>query len=768
MPVFWDTETCGFHGMPVLLQHAVDEEPAQIMDLWRVPARDSLKLIDDLVAHPDGNVLFNAAFDLFHVIKWHTTLTTLRDAMGDDDFLPMDYLDAMGMAEEQARFAPYTLKFHKLVDLMIVAQRGEYQTMMNRKDIRIRRIPTLLAPNVAAFLEKEIIMSPALFARFKNKTKRWSVQMDEDDPDFADVVCAFAPSKALKVIAVDAGLVPADEVVKFESLHFESAKPIEYGYAPYAKAGVLNKKGVKLDTGPGNWRGTWPDVISQHIASWHYDKVMRQYAFDDPVYTRGVYHHLGEPEMNDTNSVLCNQVAACRWAGFGVDVDKLKQLREGALLRSKSAPTAPNAVKTYVYELLTDTEKAITEGSTKKVVLEQIATWDTPAAERAKEVISARTAQKEMELYDKLIFAGRFHASFKVLGTLSDRMAGADGLNAQGIKAVKAVREAFVLADRGLVQCGGDFDAFEVSIAEAVYGDETLRDHLTNGVECPHCYALEPDCPHCKGTGKLKVKIHALFAKALYPHLSIAEIEASKGQEKDYYTDGKKGIFLMFYGGDENTMEDRMGIPEDVAIAAVERFRSTYRGIAAFQDRIKSDFCSMTQPGGIGSRVVWQDPKPFAESIFGFRRYFTLENQITKALFKLAEDPPKAWLDVKVKVVRRDRVQTAGNAVRSALFAAAFNVQGKCLRAAANHFIQSPGADITKEFQRDLWELQPDGVHPWKIKLLNVHDEVNACVVPELVGTTSRKAVEIVERFRPKIPLIKLSWSTGMKNWGEK
>jgi len=461
-------------------------------------------------------------------------------------------------------------------------------------------------------------------------------------------------------------------------------------------------------------------------------------------------------------------VASCRWAGFAVDINELKVLRAKAEEKSHRAPTAPNAVKKYVYELLTETELAITEGSTKKTVLEKIAKWDTPAGERAQAVIDARTAQKEMELYDKLIFAGRFHASFKVLGTLSDRMAGADGLNAQGIKGVKDVRRAFKLSDPPFVTCGGDFDAFEVSIAESVYGDDTLRDHLMNGVECPVCYGLDSACDYCKGAGLVKVKIHALFAKALYPHLTIPEIEASKGKEKDYYTDGKKGIFLMFYGGDENTMEDRMGIPEDVAIAAVERFRGTYKGIAAFQAKIKNDFCSMTQPGGIGSRVVWKDPKPYAESIFGFRRYFTLENQITKALFELAEDPPKPWLDVKVKVVRRDRVQTAGNAVRSALFAAAFNVQSKCLRAAANHFIQSPGADITKEFQRSLWDIQPNGVSPWKIKLLNVHDEVMACVAPDAVAETQDRALKIVEKYKSTIPLIAMEWKTHIESWGDK
>ena len=52
-------------------------------------------------------------------------------------------------------------------------------------------------------------------------------------------------------------------------------------------------------------------------------------------------------------------------------------------------------------------------------------------------------AAKEIELYDKLLLAGKFHASFIVIGALSSRMAGADGLNAQGIKHTKEVRQMF-------------------------------------------------------------------------------------------------------------------------------------------------------------------------------------------------------------------------------------------------------------------------------------------------------------------------------------
>jgi DNA polymerase I-like protein with 3'-5' exonuclease and polymerase domains len=216
-------------------------------------------------------------------------------------------------------------------------------------------------------------------------------------------------------------------------------------------------------------------------------------------------------------------------------------------------------------------------------------------------------------------------------------------------------------------------------------------------------------------------------------------------------------------------MVDRIGVTEEVAKEAFERFLNRFPGIKEFQSKITGDFCSMTQPGGLGSKVVWKDPKPFVESIFGFRRYFTLENQITKTLFKLAEDPPKSWLDVKVKVQRREgRIQTAGNAVRSALFAAAFGIQGKCLRAATNHMIQSPGADITKHLEAELWTLQPVGVAPMKIKLLNIHDEVNSCMTPDVKDAAKAIVKKIVDHYRQHVPLIAMTWKEDLKSWAEK
>ena len=145
----------------------------------------------------------------------------------------------------------------------------------------------------------------------------------------------------------------------------------------------------------------------------------------------------------------------------------------------------------------------------------------------------------------------------------------------------------------------------------------------------------------------------------------------------------------------------------------------------------------MTQPGGIGTKVVWKDPADYAETMLGFRRYFTLENRICKELFKLANNLPAHWRNcgtivrrekrteggkvvpyayvamislekgvevnrvvahtrrvlegIEVKVVRRDRVQTAGGAVSQRSYGAAFSMQAANMRAAANHEIQVAG-----------------------------------------------------------------------------
>jgi hypothetical protein len=222
-------------------------------------------------------------------------------------------------------------------------------------------------------------------------------------------------------------------------------------------------------------------------------------------------------------------------------------------------------------------------------------------------------------------------------------------------------------------------------------------------------------------------KIHGLFGQFLFPHLTYDQIVASAGSSDDYYERSKRGFFAVIYGGNEKTLNDRVGIPIEAANDALIMFGKKYPGVGRHRQKIINMFCSMRQPGGIGSIVEWHEPADFITAGSGdlaFNRYFTLENRICKALFLLASDPPKSWLEIKLKVVRRDRMQTASGAVRSALYAAAFALQASNMRAAANHEIQSFGALITKRVQRKIWDLQPPGVLEWLVQPLNVHDEI--------------------------------------------
>lgn len=760
--IFLDAETCGLHGVPVLLQYAIAEEPVQLWNFWTNPILESLNLIEMIANHPDGICGFNLAFDWFHMCKIYTILRLHENPT----ICPQDDIPGIAALERKGMDGP-CLKPVKACDLMLHARKGPYQSTMDRHDIRIKRVPTPLAWQLAGELEQRIPLKDIYFARRADKTaEKWKVYDRHDDTgeldtDFKDVVLKFAPSSALKALAIDALGIEEDAILLFTDVEVDRAFwPNEEGYAPYAH-------------GPGSW----PDFVHAHIDHWEWNELARTYAEKDVVYTRDLWKFFDRPEGGDDDSELACMVAAVRWKGFKIDLEKIKALRENAIERSKKAPQAPGKVKEYIWPYLSVTERVGTGGSTKKVILEDIAEFVVdcscveevmkldsndlvdyacplckgtgevphPAAIKAQEVLDARKAQKEVELFDKLIEAGRFHASFKVIGTLSSRMAGADGLNPQAIKATEEVRSCFPLAFDDTILCGGDFKSFEVVIAEATYNDPKLREDVLSGK-----------------------KIHALFGEAFYSDETYDSIVASADTENDLYKKAKSGLFSQMYGGNEHTLMDRLGVSLDDAKRGQEHFEKRYPGVARKRKRIEDMFCSMRQPGGIGKKVVWHDPADYIASLLGFRRYFTLENNICRALFNLAENPPKSWNHLKIKVMRRDREQTASGAVRSALFGAAFAIQSANMRAAANHEIQSTGAQITKYVQRKIWDLQPPGANEWYVQPMNVHDEILTPTRPDYVIKVEQVVKDGVEHFKSIVPLIAIDWFSKMKSWAEK
>lgn len=808
MKCFLDTETCGLHGVAVIIQYAYDDGPINIHSFWRSEIDESLKLIERIC---ECEVIgFNLAFDWFHLQKMHSLLTLAKEQFGGDAF-PEDHIREIAALEERARDGK-CVKPLKAFDLMLHARKTEFQITMNRGDIRIRKVPTGLAFSLAKDLEKRIVLDSILFARRKNRlTPKWVVHDITDaagriNQDFKDVVLKFKPSVALKALAVHVLNIPPEEIISFGDIEVPRAFwPAELGYAPFAAA--IERLPLKQRR-KFKKRKPWPHYLKRHIAHWGYHEQARQYASKDVEYTRKLYQYFECPETGDDDSELACMVGSVRWRGYAVDIPGVKLLREEALAKIRQTPTSPQAVKKWVGEHMGPAEKA-TFTSTGKIILERMAArangakcpfgpcelcnehgmvCDTPCMygpcalcektnglrgslpdQRAEAVIEARKMNKEIELYDKLIVAGRFHASFKVIGAKSSRMSGTDGLNPQGVKKTTTVRSKFPFAFEELELWGGDFSGFEVVLADAAYHDEVLRRDLMTCEKCRDVQVIysggKKACPKC-GSNKT-MKIHALFGVHVYPHMSYDEIKATDGTEDDKYTRCKSAVFAMIYGGEAYTLMTRLGVPIEDAEEAYRKFCERYEGVGIARQRVVNAFCSIRQEGGIGSRIVWNDPAEFVESLLGFRRYFHLENQIVKELFALAEAPPKDWQQLKIKVKRRDREQNIGGAVQSALFGCAFQIQAGNMRAAANHEIQSSGAQITKAVQRKIWDVQPHGAHDWMVQPMNVHDAIYTPTHPSVVEKVRGVVHETVESFREKVPLIEFEYKK-MKDWGSK
>jgi hypothetical protein len=858
-----DTETCGFHGLATLIQYAYQDSKPVLHNLWDVPVKDTLELIEKFCEKTC--VFFNASYDWFHLAKIYT-MWKLLPPNAIPSKLSMKVLTE---AERDGRDGP-CIKPKDVMDLMLHSRKGEFQTLMSRHDVKVTKVPTPLAEPLRNILEGLIELDGILFAKRANpNAPKWGVydrikkgKEDQVDPNFKDVVLKFKPARGLKYLAQHClGLDP--EFHSFKDVYPERpGKLFELGYAPFALAVSSAEEEWKVYDKNHKLKGhAWPEYIHLDIEHWRENEEARRYGRDDVIYTRLLDEYFGFPESGDNDSVLACMVAAVRWHGFVVDTTEVTKLLRKSSEVLEASPVninKPAQVKRYIREVMDESEaiagaKSI-DKSTKKANLEHIRTEfvvsredldpelidlpctdcggdgvcprcggsgidpdpredaegpgcvaclpknehdkgtgecarcvgsgrepgaemcvrclgegqegeaDCPrcqgkgyllmgpmlASERADEILKCKVAAKEVELYAKLLKAGRFHAAFKVIGTLSSRMAGGEGLNAQGIKGSDEVRGAFPLMWDGMVLCGGDFDGFEVTIADAVFGDPKLRESLLAGVS-----------------------IHTMMAEKIYPEFTRAQIKASKGFKDggdiDMYTRGKQAVFATLYGGDANTINKKLGIAKKVAEAAFDAFQNEYPGIKETREKIAEDFEALKQHGDVGTgHITYKAPAEYIETFLGFRRYFTLENKIAKAIYDLAHNTPRAWRKLNWKVVRRDREQTPAGAISSALYGAAFQIQASTIRAANNHLIQSPGAVITKELQRKIWDLQPHGVNDWKVAPMNVHDEVLSVTAPDMVDAVTAVVVECVESFRDRVPLIGMSWVKSMMNWAGK
>jgi hypothetical protein len=693
--LYTDSESIGLVGPMMTVQHAPEDGDVSVEHVFGQPARKTLHTLERLA--DEGYVAFNLAFEAFQFQRTYCVLRLL-----DPSRIPTP--ESWLSVERAARFGP-CLKPRHVLDLWLVAKRGPAQSMMDRKDIYVRRVPEVLAPALAEELKSRISLSPAYFSR-RADGYQWHVVPDPDAPEWCDVVLRWGASSGLGALCAHLGVG--------EKLEMEIDHPDQHEYDPCRAA-------------------NWLPHFERHRDFWL--KAGDAYARRDVELLRGLRKALGNPQPDDDDSVLAASVGSCRWRGWSILRAEAEDAYTRAQVRAQAVSTAPLAVKAELVKLA-GPMRGIAIKDTRDETLEQVQGWGGEVGEHARLVRDARSAEKEADYVGKLLRAERAHFDFSVIGTLSGRMAGRGGVS--GHQAPASLRGIFDLASPGLSLDGGDFDSFEPSILAAACEDAALTEML-----------------------KLGKKIHGIYGSTVLDE----DYDDVKGNE-ELYKRSKVGFLARLYGAHDAKTAEVFGLPVDTFAERDAEFLAQFKGVGAEKKRVHGKFCSMKQatPGG---RVEWFEPADYEESLLGFRRYFTLENKLCRTLFELASNVPQAWKSLEGRVSRRKgKIQTPGGAIMSALFAAAFNVQARNLRQAGNHRIQSTGAEICKRMQRRIWDHQPAGVHEWVVQPFQIHDELEVARRPDLDLTPT--VASVVDHYRAKIPLLGMSWKRNMSSWKEK
>jgi hypothetical protein len=717
--IFLDTESKGLVGPTSTIQWKLNDEPTKTHLVWDEPARETLRLIEKIVE--EAVCGFHLSHDWFHLQRAYCILRLL------DPTRPPT-VQGWLRVQKEAVWGP-CVKPKSALDLMLYAMRGPAQSLMERDDIRIKKVPRQIAHWLAERL-KDLVDLPGIYFYYRKNGYEWVVDdHDGNQMEFPDVVLKWGASRGLKPLG----------------RHLLNADVLDYELPSQ----FMPKEDLWNPFGDG-----WVAHSDYHDAYWRLDPRAQRYAREDvEVLTYGLWKHFGSPPPGDADSLLAILVGCSRWRGFALDLERLKQIRDDSKKKMEAAPRAPKTVLQGLRDRCSPIE-AMTIRSTDSETLAKIGgtreenDWkpglfdeNHPACQFARAVIKARSAEKELNVCEKLLRTERFHPDFKVIGALSGRMAGSGKLNAQGISGKQkgsCLREAFILADGDELLDAGDFDSFEVAIAAAVYNDPGLTADLS--------------------TGK---KIHAIYGSIML-ELEYDVVKKNKGT----YTDSKRAFLGRLYGAQDPKVSKVLNISLEQVRRNEAKLAGRYPGIGRARQETADKFCSMRQVGEVGSRIEWRDPAEYEESLLGYRRYFTLENKIVRALFDLASHAPEELRTGGSCQRTKGRAQTLGGAAQSAIYACAFGIQASAMRQAANHRIQSTGARITKELQADIWDHQPCGIHQWIVRPMQIHDEVQC---PRSRSVDLRGTVKaLLARHRTRIPLLEMAWMQGLKSWAEK
>lgn len=746
--IFLDTETCGFTGPCVLIQYAQGETGhVHIHDIWYHSVRNTLGLIEKIVENPGGVCAYNLTFDWFHLVKLYNLFRLVQDKSR------IPNVSEIADLHHHPDRAAWCLKPQSSLDLMLHLRKSPMQSLMSRKNVVIRKVPVKLASKLAGYLRREMVYDDIYFAK-RPAGYEWTIDYtDDDDADFRDLTLRFAPSGGLKAVCQHLFGVRTYDlpiIIPFS----------EDDYNPYAT--------------------NWTTVIFSYMQRWRSNKKARGYAEDDVILLQRLHQHFCKPPTGDDDSELAVSAANVRWKGYAIDIPAMKRERDACERILADCPVNTDRhqqVKQWLKDSLDDELEKLMVTDTSSDTLERLANefterdraeetdvgkmdkqvagrHNSEIQKRIKQIQQTRRASKKLGILSKLLETGRFCPAFQIIGAKSGRMSGGSfesstggRLNPQGIQRETAFRRLFTFADPETQLDGGDFVSFEITILEAWCHDPTLRADLQSGKS-----------------------FHAAFGALLY-NKTYEEILASKGLQENYYGRAKNCTFGVFYGARPNKIASTANINQEEAERGINELYERHPMWAQVRSDSSQSFAALSQLGGQGTPVRYRVPPEYCESLLGFRRYFVLENYTVRRLFELASQLPDEFRIVGTVTRRKasGRSQSPFGAIQSAIYAAAFNLQSYNIRAVLNHYIQSPGATITKGVQRVIWDVQPVGIHEVKVQPSNYHDEI--MVVCDSMETSNRvKQVmeEKVKEYQKRIPFLKMDWKQGFSNWSEK
>jgi len=697
-----DVESIGLNGPLMRIQYAVDNGPIKFLDYPFNDQAENNKLYNLLALNDTLLVAYNAVFDTGFLYKW-----------------AHEYIHGLPLDSPERPVQPFACR---VLDLQVPAMlhgpfaQFAFSKGKSRSVARVRRIPA----KAAGVVEERVLK-----AIRAHVPKEFGINVGHHQvagkPELVTLSFSVDGRASLKAHARFYGA----PTLSLPDLWPLPPREIEKPWLPYYN---MTDYQETFDAALPILRNT--------------NNAMSCYCRLDLLFLQLLWEKLGRPEP-DHHSDCVAAVAYTRYHGFKVNRDVLQRSEAyyaGRVIAAEQALTGID-LKSAPQRLAALRALDPLVGSSRRAVLEELAKSERPSAALATHMLDFGKYRQRLLQVQKVLECrtGRAHPSLRVMGTATGRMAGEAGLNWQGIAQAESglgLRAALE------VDCGGDFDALEVTIAAAAYGDAQLQADLDAGVDLHSM------------TGSLIPAIKK--AGVTYEQIRTGHRAKDKKYTEIRFT-GKRCVFALTYGAEKHKLSEILSCGEPEAEQFQRNFFGRYAGMGRFRADAQKRFCTADTEGWQRASVGRMERK--VVDLLGFERRFDFEAQVAEALWGLGSGGFRTGLHGSVVRQKEKGSQSIDNAVRSALLGGALAIQAAVMRQACNSPVQSTGAGLTKTLMARIW-------NRYRCPVLNIHDEL--CMGDADAATVQAEVVEpFLAEFRALVPSLSIHMAN-MNVWSDK